>query len=340
MKAIRIHQHGGPEVLRYEEVPDPVAGPDEVLVQVRACALNHLDIFVRQGLPGIALPHIPGADVAGVIAEVGAQVQGLSQGQRIIVNPSLSCGHCEYCIQGQDSLCDSYRILGEQVDGGYAEYLAVPADNVHLIPDGFSFEEAAAVPLVYQTAWRLLVSRAQLKAGEDILILGAGGGVASAAIQIAKLCGARVWATSSSSVKLERARELGVDVLINYKTSDFAKEIRRLTDKRGVDVVLDNVGEATWEQSLRSLAKNGRLVTCGATSGPRPPTDIRLVFWRQLQIFGSTMANRHEFSEVLRLVWQGKLKPVVDRSFPLGEAAAAQRALEAGEHFGKLVLVP
>ena len=340
MKAIRIHQHGGPEVLRYEEVPDPVAGPTEVLVQVRACALNHLDIFVRQGLPGIALPHIPGADVAGVIAKVGAQVQGLSQGQRVIVNPSLSCGHCEYCIQGQDSLCDSYRILGEQVDGGYAEYLAVPADNLHLIPESFSFEEAAAVPLVYQTAWRLLVSRAQLKAGEDILILGAGGGVASAAIQIAKLCGARVWATSSSEVKLERARELGADLLINYKASDFAKEVRRLTDKRGVDVVLDNVGEATWEQSLRSLAKNGRLVTCGATSGPRPPTDVRLVFWRQLQIFGSTMANRHEFSQVLQLVWQGKLKPVVDRSFPLGEAAAAQRALEAGEHFGKLVLVP
>ena len=340
MKAIRIHQHGGPEVLRYEEAPDPVAGPNEVLVQVRACALNHLDIFVRQGLPGIALPHIPGADVAGVIAEVGAQVQGLSPGQRVIVNPSLSCGHCEYCIQGQDSLCDSYRILGEQADGGYAEYLALPAGNLHLIPEGFSFEEAAAVPLVFQTAWRMLISRAQLKAGEDILILGAGGGVASAAIQIAKLCGARVWATSSSEAKLERARELGADVLINYRKSDFAKEIWRLTDKRGVDVVLDNVGQATWEQSLRSLAKNGRLVTCGATSGPRPPTDLRLVFWRQLQIFGSTMANRHEFSQVLQLVWRGKLKPVVDRTFPLGQAAAAQRALEAGEHFGKLVLVP
>lgn len=340
MKAVRFHEHGGLEVLKYEEAPEPTVKPDQVLIGVRACALNHLDIFVRRGILGISLPHISGCDVAGAIVKMGEALEGLSVGQRVVVNPSLSCGQCEYCIRGEDSLCVTYRILGEQVDGGYAEFVSVPARNVHPIPEGFSFEEVAAVPLVFQTAWRMVVTRAQVRPGEDVLILGAGGGVASAAIQIAKLCGARVFATSSSDAKLEQARELGADLLINYEKTDFGKEIWRLTGKRGVDVVIDNVGQATWEKSLRSLAKNGRLVTCGATTGPTPQTDIRLVFWRQLQILGSTMANRKEFADMLKLVWQKKLRPVVDRTFPLREAAEAQRVMEAGEQFGKLILIP
>lgn len=340
MKAVRFHKHGGLEVLKYEDVAEPTIKANEVMVRIRACALNHLDIFVRRGIPGISLPHISGCDVAGVIARIGDVVQGWSEGQRVVVNPSLSCGQCEYCIQGEDSLCVSYKILGEQVDGGYAEFVSVPARNVHPMPEGFSFEEAAAVPLVFQTAWRMVVTRAQVKPGDDVLILGAGGGVASAAIQIAKLCGARVFTTSGNDAKLEQARVLGADVLINYEKSDFGKEIWKLTGKRGVDVVIDNVGQATWEKSLRSLAKNGRLVTCGATTGPTPQIDIRLVFWRQLQVLGSTMANRKEFSDMLKLVWQKKLKPVVDRTFPLREVAEAQRVMEAGEQFGKLILIP
>jgi NADPH:quinone reductase-like Zn-dependent oxidoreductase len=340
MKAVRFHEHGGLEVLKYEEAPEPTIQSDEVLIRVRACALNHLDIFVRRGIPGISLPHISGCDVAGVIEKIGKTVEGLAEGQRVVVNPSLSCGSCEYCIQGEDSLCATYKILGEQIDGGYAEFVSVPARNVHPMPEGFPFEEAAAVPLVFQTAWRMVITRAQVKPGDDVLILGAGGGVASAAIQIAKLCGARVLATSGSDKKLEQARELGADMLINYEKTDFGKEVWKLTGKRGVDVVIDNVGQATWEKSLRSLAKNGRLVTCGATTGPTPSTDIRLVFWRQLQIFGSTMANRKEFADMLKLVWQRKLRPVVDRTFSLRDAAEAQRVMESHEQFGKLVLIP
>ena len=343
MRAVRIHEHGGPEVLRYEEgVPVPEPGPGEALAKVKACALNYLDIWVRRGLPGIPpkLPHIPGSDVAGVVEKLGEGVEGFRPGERVVVNPSLSCGRCEYCRRGEDPLCDEYHILGEHVDGGYAEFVKVPARNLMRIPEGFAWEEAAAAPLVYQTAWRALITRAQLRPGETVLVLGASGGVGTACVQIAKLVGARVIAVAGSDEKLQRLRELGADEGINHATADFGTEAWKLTNKRGVDVVVDSVGEATWERSLRALAKDGRLVTYGATSGPKPPTDVRLVFWRQLRIIGTTMGNHHEFTRVMELVWQRKLRPVIDRVFPLQEAAEAQRRMEAREHLGKIVLVP
>jgi len=342
MKAVIFHEHGDVNVLKYEEVPEPKISKDEVLIRVKACALNYLDIWVRRGLPGIklSLPHISGCDIAGVVEQVGADVEDVKVGDRVVVNPGLSCGRCEYCRQGEDSLCVEYKIIGEHVDGGYAELAKAPGRNAFLIPEHISFEEAAAVPLVFLTAWRMLVTKAKVKPGEDVLILGAGGGVASAAIQIAKLCGARVFVTASTDEKLQKAKELGADVLINYGKAEFDKEIWRLTNKRGVDVVIDNVGAATWSRSLRSLAKEGRLVTCGATTGPIGETDIRYVFWRQLKIFGSTMGNFKEFSEVLKLVWDGKLKPVIDRVLPLREAAKAQQLMEQRAQFGKLILKP
>jgi len=342
MRAVVFHEHGGPEVLKYEEVPDPEPGPGEVLVRVKATSVNHLDIWVRRGIPGLKLelPHIPGADAAGIIEEVGEQVEGLEPGRRVMINPNFSCGKCEYCLRGEDSLCVRYKILGEQVKGGYAELLKVPAKNAIPLPDHVSFEEAAAAPLVFMTAWRMLITRAGLRPGEDILILGAGGGVATAAIQIAKLVGARVFAAASTEEKLKKARELGADVLINYKEAEFDKEVRRLTEKRGVDVVFDCVGAETWLRSLRSLAKDGRLVTCGATTGPNPQTDIRYIFWNQLRIIGSTMASTKELLDVLKLLWAGKLRPVIHEVMPLREAAQAHKLLEQRKVFGKLVLVP
>jgi len=340
VKAVIFHEHGGREVLRYEEVPDPEPGPDEVLVRVKSTSVNFLDIWVRRGIPGIELPHIPGSDVAGVIEQVGEGVTDLKPGQRVVVNPNFSCGRCEYCLQGEDSLCVHYKILGEQVDGGYAELVKVPAKNAIPLPEHVPFEEAAAATLTFMTAWRMLITRAGLRPGEDVLILGAGGGVGTAAVQIAKLVGARVFVTASTGEKLERLRELGADVLINYKEVEFDKEIRRLTDRRGVDVVVDCVGAETWVKSLRSLAKNGRLVTCGATTGPNPQTDIRYIFWNQLRIIGSTMASTKELLDVLKLLWEGELKPVIYKIMPLREAAEAQRLLEERRVFGKVVLVP
>ncbi|MGQ9602084.1 MAG: zinc-binding dehydrogenase, partial [Candidatus Bipolaricaulia bacterium] len=317
MKAVVFHEHGDPSVLRYEEVPEPVIGPEEVLIRVKATSVNFLDIWVRRGLPGIGLPHIPGADVAGIVERVGEGVEGVKIGQRAIANPNLSCGRCEYCLAGEDSLCIHYKILGEQADGGYAEFVKVPARNVIPLPEHVPFEEAAAATLVFMTAWRALITRAELRPGEDILILGAGGGVATAAIQLAKLVGARVFVTASTEEKLEGAKGLGADFLINYKKVEFDKEVRRLTDKRGVDVVIDSIGAETHLKSLRSLAKGGRLVTYGATSGPNPQTELRLIFWNQLKIIGSTMASTKELHEVLKLLWAGKLKPVIHKVMPL-----------------------
>jgi len=340
MKAVVFHEHGGLDVLRYEEVPEPAIGPDEVLLRVKATSVNHLDIWVRRGIPGIELPHISGSDVAGVVEQVGERVAGVAVGQRVIANPNLSCGRCEYCLQGEDSLCIHYKILGEQVDGGYAELVKIPGKNVIPLPDHVKFEEAAAAPLVFMTAWRMLISRANLRPGEDILILGAGGGVATAAIQIAKLVGARVFATASTEEKLRKAKEIGADVVLNYREVEFDKEIRRLTDRRGVDVVFDSVGAETWLRSLRSLAKDGRLVTCGATTGPNPQTDIRYIFWNQLKIIGSTMGSTKELLDVLKLLWAGRLKPIIHKVMPLQEAAEAQRLLEERQVFGKIVLLP
>ncbi len=342
MKAVMLDEHGDLDVLRYGEFPTPEPREDEVLVKVAAVALNHLDLGVRKGLPGLKLemPHIPGCDVAGTVAGLGDRVSGLGEGDRIVVNPGLSCGVCEFCVGGEDSLCRTYKILGEHVRGGYAEYVAVPARNVYPLPDDFGFEEAAAFPLVFMTAWRMLMSRAKVRAGEDVLILGVGGGVSSAAVQMAKLAGARVFATSSSDEKLERAAGLGADVLINYAEEDFSKRVWQETGKRGVDVVVDSVGEATWEGSLRALANGGRLVTCGATTGPIGKTNIRIVFWRQLTILGSTMASRSEFEAMMKLVFRRQLIPVVDKVFPLAEAREAQARLEAGAQFGKILLKP
>ena len=342
MKALAFNEHGGIEKLAYQDVPDPGIGPGDVLVKVRACALNHLDLFVREGLPGLKLP-LPfwsGCDIAGDVAEVGAEVQGVKVGDRVAVNPNITCGRCEYCIQGEDSLCVSYGILGEHTYGGLAEYVTVEGRNVVKLPDAITYEGGAAFILVNMTAWRMLVTQARLRAGEDLLILGVGGGVSSAAVQIGKLCGARVWVTSSSQDKLTRAKALGADECINYTKEDWARVVREKTGRRGVDVVLENVGASTWKSSLRALAKGGRLVTCGATSGPIGETDIRVVFWNQLRIIGSTMANRKEFHDVMTQLFRGTLKPVVDQVLPLKDGAAAQQRLAEGKQFGKLVLVP
>ncbi len=346
MKATLFHEHGGPEVLKYTDFPTPTPAADEVLVEIKAAALNHLDLFVRGGIPGMKLevPHILGSDISGVIKEIGDGVGSeLDTGQRVIIDPGLSCGKCEFCRAGQHSLCPSYMIIGEHVRGGYAEYIAVNSENIIPIPNdsGLDFAEAASIPLTLMTAWRLLVTKGQIKPGDDVLIIGVGGGVAVAALQIAKVAGARVIVTSSSYLKLERARLLGADVLINHtKTPDYHKEVYSVTNGRGVDIVLDSVGQATWERSLKSLRKGGKLVTPGATSGPMATTNVNLVFWKQLEILGSTMSSRSELRDALKLVWTKRVRPVVDRIFPLSEASDAHRFLESAEQFGKVVLRP
>ena len=340
MKALVIRAHGGIDQLEIAEMPRPMIGPNDVLVNVKAVALNHLDLFVRNGAPSLklAMPHIPGSDVAGVIAEVGANVRGLAVGTRVTINAGLSCGHCEYCIGGEESLCAEFKILGEHTTGGAAEYVSVPAVNVLPIPDSMSFEQAAAAPLVFLTAWRALISRARLRAGEDVLVLGAGAGVATAAIQIAKLAGARVFATSSSDAKLEKAKQIGADVLLNYTTQEWDREVFKLTNKRGVDIVFESVGAATWAKSVRALRRGGRMVVIGATSGPNPEEEIRQIFWKQIEIVGSTMSNQREFREVMKLVFAGKLTPIIDVVLPLERAREAHARLESGEQFGKIVL--
>jgi len=340
MKALVFYEHGGIEKLQIADVPKPAIGADDVLVNVKASALNHLDLFVREGLPGLKLPmpHIPGSDGAGVIAEIGANVRGLSVGQRVTINPGLSCGACEFCLAGEHSLCPDFQILGEHCAGTAAEFVRVPARNVLPIPDDFPFEQAAAAPLVFLTTWRALISRARVRAGEDVLILGAGAGTSTAAIQIAKKAGARVFVTSSSDAKLQKAKELGADILINYTTQEWDKEVYRLTNKRGVDVVFESVGAATWLKAIRALRRGGRLVTIGATSGPNPQEEIRLIFWKQVEIIGSTMSNQREFNEVMKLVLRGELKPVIDVVWPLERAQEAHARLARGEQFGKIVL--
>jgi len=327
-------------VLRPVALPTPEVGYDDVLVRVRAVALNHLDIFVRRGLPGLRLemPHILGSDIAGEVAALGEGVHGWAVGDQVIINPTLSCGACAQCLRGEDNFCSQFGVVGEHVRGGYAEYIAVPARNVYPLPAGLSFAEAAAVPLVFATAWRMIVTQAKVQPGEIVLILGIGGGVSSAALQIAKLFGAEVWVTSGSDAKLEHARELGATEAFNYRTTNWGAEVWKQSGKRGVDVVVDSVGQATWPTSLRCLRPGGRLVTCGATTGPQGETNINLLFWRQLQIYGSTMSTQGEFQDMLRHVEAGRLRPVVDRVLPLEEAQTAHRALEEADQFGKIVL--
>lgn len=340
MKAAIFHEYGGPEVLRLEDVPRPEPGPGEVLVEVKAAAMNHLDLWVRRGLPiETTMPHIGGSDIAGVVAALGQGVTGVEVGERVVVNPSLWCGRCEWCRRGEEPLCVEYRIIGEHTQGGFAEYVTVPAANLYRISDDFPFEMAAAAPLVFLTAWRGLISRARLRAGEDVLVTGASGGVSTAAIQIAKLAGARVFAVTTTE-NVERVRELGADVVYDRTAVDFSKEIWRDTGKRGVDVILDSVGSATWSRNLRALTRGGRLVVYGATTGPMAETDLRVVFWKQVEIIGTTMSNRREFEEVMRLVFRGRLRPVVDVVWPLERIVEAHERLERGEQFGKIVLVP
>jgi NADPH:quinone reductase-like Zn-dependent oxidoreductase len=339
VKAIRFHQHGGPEVLRYEEVPTPAPGPGEVLIGLRAAALNHLDLFVRSGqTPGVDLPHIGGADGAGVVLANGPGAARYPTGTRVFFDPGLSDGLCDFCARGEHSLCDRWEILGEHRDGTFAQAVVMPEINLRPVPGELSFEEAAAFPLVFLTAWRMLMTKARVIPGESVLILGIGGGVALAALQIAKHVGARVFVTSGSAEKLERAKALGADVLINHQETDFSKEVWRITEKRGIDVIVDNVGAATWDRSIRALAKGGRLVICGATSGPKPDEDLRRLFVKQVTIYGSTMGTRHDWEQLNRLLAAKALRPIVDRVFPLEQAAQAQTLMEGQGQFGKIVL--
>ncbi len=342
MKAAIFRQHGGPEVLEYADVPEPQIRANEVLVEVKACALNHLDIWARKGLPGIeiALPHILGNDVAGVVREAGELVTWVKAGDEVMVQPGVSCGHCEACLSGSDNFCREYDIIGYRRDGGYAEFVAVPGANIIPKPAQLAWEEAAALPLVTVTAWHMLVTRANVQPGEDVLVHAAGSGVGSVAIQIAKLRGARVITTASTDEKLAHARELGADETINYTRDDWPKEVRRLTDRKGVDVVVEHTGAATWPGSISSLKNNGRLVTCGATSGYDARTDLRQVFYRHLNILGSFMGSKAELLAAMKFVEQGKIRAVVDRVLPLSEARQAHELIENRAQFGKVVLKP
>jgi NADPH:quinone reductase-like Zn-dependent oxidoreductase len=316
MKAIRIHEDGGPEVLRYEDAPDPEPGPDEVLVRVRAASLNHLDLWIRKGLPSVPKPRILGADGAGTREDTG---------ERVVINPGIEHG-------------DRITVVGEHMDGTHAELVAVPETNVYPLPDELSFEEAAAFPLVFETAHRLLVTKAQLQKGEWVLLWGIGSGVAGAGLAIAKALGARALVTSSSDEKLERARQLGADATVNHATGDVKAAVAEATDGAGMDVVLEHVGEATWQASLQAARAGGRIVVCGATSGPNPPASLHRIWWKQLTIYGSTMGTREDFEAAYELVKSGRAKPVIDSVYPLTEARAAHERMEAGEQFGKIVL--
>ncbi len=338
MKAVRVHEHGGPEVLRLEEVADPVPGPGEALVRVRACALNHLDLWVRRGLERVQIPrpHIPGSDVAGEV--VAAPSGTVPVGQRVLIQPGLSCGRCPACLSGRDNQCPRYDVLGFQSDGGYAELVKVPVENLVPIPDHVGDVEAAAFPLVFLTAWHMLVTRACLSPGETVLIWAAGSGVGHAAVQLARLLGARVIATVGRPEKAPRARELGADLVLNHTVDDVVEQVRQATDRRGVDVVVEHVGQATWEASVRVLARGGRLVTCGATTGAAVGIDLRVLFARHLALIGSYMGAKGELLQAAALFFAGRLRPVIDRVFDLSEAVAAHERLERREHFGKIVL--
>jgi NADPH:quinone reductase-like Zn-dependent oxidoreductase len=342
MKAVRFHEHGGPEVLRYEDAPDPRIQANEVLVKVKACALNHLDIWLRMGVRSwqLPLPHIVGSDIAGEVAEVGSVAARVKPGDRVLLSPGISCGQCEACFKGLDSACRSYTLFGVMVDGGYAEYVKSPEMNVIPIPGDLSFDEAAAVPLVFVTAWHMLFTRAGLKPGEDVLVMGAGSGVGMAAIQICKLVGARVIATAGADWKLEKARELGADEVINHNKQSISEQVKRLTDKRGVDLVFEHVGAAVWEECFESLATYGRLVTCGTTSGPAVKLNLQILYGRQRSILGSFMGGKGELAEALKFIGQRRLKAVIDSAFPLAEARAAQEKMEGRNFFGKILLHP
>jgi len=344
MKAIRFHDFGGADVLRFEEAPKPIIGPDEILLRMKAAAMNHLDLWVRSGVRerSIPLPHIPGSDGAGIIAEVGSAIDFLKVGDKVLISPGISCGHCEMCLGGTDNLCRTYHVLGTKEDGTYAEFVKLPADNVIPIPEGLDFKQAAAIPLVFLTTWHMLVGLTKIKPGETVLVHAAGSGVGSAGIQIAKLIGAHVITTAGTDEKLKKAKDLGADEVINYKEKDFVEEVKRLTDKRGVDVVLEHTGGEIFEKSIPTLAKGGRLVTCGATSDYVGKIDLRYIYAKHLTIHGSFMGTKREMMEVLKFFQKGfgnrQLQPVVDSVFPLESAVETHRRMEERKNFGKIVL--
>ena len=341
MLAMAFAKHGDVDVIEPMNLAEPDLEDDEVLVQVKACALNHLDLWMRQGLPiQMPMPHISGCDVTGVVAKLGRSVQGFTEGQRVMISPALRCGQCEWCLEGQDSLCAEFKIFGLQVQGGLAEFTKARAVDLIPISESWSFAEWAAVPLVFLTAWHMLFRQARLRPGQDVLVQAAGSGVGSAAVQIAKLSGARVFATAGTDAKLDAARQLGADYAINYRKAKFADEVLQLTSGRGVDVVFEHIGEAVWKDSLRVLAPGGRLVTCGATSGPAVNIDLRFFFTRQLSVIGAYMGGRAELLQVVKLVDRRELRPVIDTVMPLGETRAAQRRMAQREQFGKIVLEP
>jgi NADPH:quinone reductase-like Zn-dependent oxidoreductase len=343
MRAALFRQHGGPEVMEIGELPEPTPGPGQVQVRVKATALNRIDLWLRQGLPSLPVefPHVSGGDVCGVVSALGAGVRGVAEGERVVLNPGMSCGRCAECLSGRDNFCPEYQMLGEQTRGGQAELVVVPAANLVPAPEALvplDDVQLAALPISFITAWQMLVDRAQIRQGETVLVLAAGSGVGTAAIQIAKLWGARVIATASTAAKLESARRLGADDTINHTDSDIVTEVKRLTGRRGADIVVEHVGAATFPKSVVACARGGRIVTCGATAGFEPVLNLRHVFWRQLSILGSTLASKARLFDIVALAAAGRIRPVVDRVLPLADVAAGHRVLESRATFGKVVL--
>lgn len=340
MKAVRIHQYGGSEVLQYEDVPDPILRKDQVLIRVRACAMNHLDLWVRKGTTKSPLPHIPGSDVAGDIVETGEYVTGFKAGQRVLLAPMYFCNQCEHCTAGRQNMCRQYTVLGNAIGGGNCELMAIPAVNVIPIPDSLDYNQAASVPLVFLTAFHMLTGRAAIRPGHTVLVLGANSGVGIAAIQIAKLFNATVIATAGNDKKIAKARELGADYVIDHYKQTISEEVKKITNQAGVDIVLEHVGASTWDESMKSLKPSGTLVTCGATTGSDVKIELRFLYSKQFNLLGSYMGTMGELHEVLRHVFSGKLKPVVDRTFSLKDVRAAHEYMEKSEMFGKIVLNP
>ena len=331
MKAVRVSRPGGLDALEVVDLPDPVPGPGEQTLEVHAAGVNHLDLWVRKGLPVAKYPIILGSDAAGIVRETG---------KRAVLSPATSCGTCEFCSSGDKPLCVKYTIYGEHVNGSQAQRICVPAENLIPFPDTLSFEEAAAAPLVYLTAWRMLITRGRLKPSEDVLIWSAGAGVGVAALQLAKFAGARVIATASTDEKCAKLRDLGADFVLNHAREDVVRRIRELTSKRGVDMVVDYIGKDTWGRSVQIVRRGGRIVTCGATSGYDPAEDLRQIFFRQIEVIGCTMGNNKELTDALRPIFEGRIKPVIDSVLPLADVAAAHRRLEERAAFGKIILKP
>lgn len=340
MEAVQYTDLGGRDVIEYGTVPDPEIGPHDVLVDVKAGSLNHLDVWTRKGMPAPEVPHIPGSDGAGVVEAVGDHVERFAPGDRVALLAGVACGHCEGCMNGEEPLCDSYHVIGEHRTGIFADYAAIPEANLTPVPSDVDWSTAAAAPLVFQTAWRMLITRAGLTAGDTVLVHGSAGGVGHAAVQIALHAGANVIATAGTDEKLDAVADLGVEHLVNYETTSFKDAVKTVTDGRGVDIVVDHVGEATWDDSLKCLVKGGALVTCGATTGGRPVTNVNRVFWKGLSILGSTMATPGEAERVLSLVWDGAFGPIIGAELPMSETAEAHRLIEDRELIGKAVVFP